>query len=329
MIQTYLESVYKDSNLSIQCIETPEEYSPAERLLAIRDSLVREFLLLYCDNLVSDLGSLKQVLSSESPLTFLVEAREKGNLDLRNRVRYEIERTGDAPFVELGYIKIGLVNFSEVLEGTNSLQLALKKLTRDFECRAVITSNSLISVSNISRFNALRANRKTILLDRDGILNEKMPHRKYLDSIDKYRPLDNNINALASLFPECTEYIIITNQPGVATGEVQSEFLEFLHSQMVVELLLKGISVIGIYVCTHHWNENCECRKPKPGMIKQAIQDYELDAERLVYIGDEIKDVEAAKAAGILGVRISDSGDAESFSTIIAAHSRIANRIGR
>jgi histidinol-phosphate phosphatase family protein len=98
---------------------------------------------------------------------------------------------------------------------------------------------------------------------------------------------------------------------------------------MVVELLLKGISVVGIYVCTHHWNENCECRKPKPGMIKQAIQDYELDAERLVYIGDEIKDVEAAKAAGILGVRISDSGDAESFSTISAAYSRIANRIGR
>ena len=64
-------------------------------------------------------------------------------------------------------------------------------------------------------------------------------------------------------------------------------------------------------------------------MIKQAIQDYELDAERLVYIGDEIKDVEAAKAAGILGVRISDSGDAESFSTISAAHSRIANRIVR
>ena len=329
MIQTYLESVYKDSNLSIQCIETPEDYSPAERLLAIRDSLVREFLLLYCDNLVSDLGSLKQVLSSEYPLTFLAEAREIGNLDLRNRVLYEIERTADAPFVELGYIKIGLVNFSEVLEGTNSLQLALKKLTRDFECRAVITSNSLISVSNISRFNALRANRKTILLDRDGILNEKMPHRKYLDSIDKYRPLDDNINALASLFSEYTEYIIITNQPGVATGEVQSEFLEFLHSQMVVELLLKGISVIGIYVCTHHWNENCECRKPKPGMIKQAIQDYELDAERLVYIGDEIKDVEAAKAAGILGVRISDSGDAESFSTISAAHSRIANRIVR
>jgi histidinol-phosphate phosphatase family protein len=329
MIQTYLKSVYKDSNLSIQCFETPEDYSPAERLLAIRASLVGEFLLLYCDNLVSDLESLKQVMSSKSPLTFLAEARETGNLDLRNRVLYEIERTGAAPFVELGYIKVNLVNFSEVLQGTNSLQLTLKKLTRELQCRAVITSNSLISVSNISRFNALRANRKTILLDRDGILNEKMPHRKYLDSLEKYRPLDDNINALTRLFPEYTEYIIISNQPGVATGEVQTEFLEFLHSQMVVELLLKGISVIGVYVCTHHWNENCECRKPKPGMIKQAIQDYELDAERLVYIGDEIKDVEAANAAGVLGVRISDSEDVDSFRTISAAHSRIANRIGK
>ena len=327
MIKTYLESIFKDSKLTIQCFETPEDYSPAERLLAVRDSIVGDFLLLYCDNLVSDSASLKQVISSESPLTFLAEEREIGNLNLRNRVLYQIDRTKDSPFVELGYIKVNIVNFFDVLESKNSLQLTLKKLTEEFDCRAIITSNSLISVSNIARFNSLRANRKTILLDRDGILNEKMAHRKYLNNIDNYRPLEHNIDALSNLFPENTDYIIITNQPGIATGEVQPDFLEFLHSQMLVELLLQRISVVGIYVCIHHWNEGCECRKPKPGMIKQAIQDYELDPERLVYIGDEVKDVEAAESAGILGIRISESGDEDSYGTIGAAQSRILNRI--
>jgi len=77
-----------------------------------------------------------------------------------------------------------------------------------------------------------------------------------------------------------------------------------------------GISVIGIYVCTHHWEENCPCRKPKPGMILQAITDFELNPKKIVYVGDEIKDVEAAMNAGVAGIRLTEkpiSGEFKSF----------------
>lgn len=329
IIRYYLEEVFKGYEIQITCLATPLDFSPAERLLNASKKINQSFILLYCDNLVTDLASIGKVISSKYPITFLAEKREKGNLKVQGKVVYEIERGERTPFVELGYIKIQDKSFFKVLKKTNSLQLTLRQMTLALDCDAILTTDSLVSVSDISRFNSNRVNRNTILLDRDGILNEKMPHRKYLSDLEQYKPLEENIESLAQLFSDSTDFIIITNQPGVSTGELDPEFLESLHSKMLVELQLKGIPVIGIYVCNHHWNDKCECRKPKPGMINRAILDFNLDRGRLVYIGDETKDLEAALAAEILGVRISnDSGDG-SFESIRAAFPAIEARINQ
>jgi D-glycero-D-manno-heptose 1,7-bisphosphate phosphatase len=182
-------------------------------------------------------------------------------------------------------------------------------------------------VSDIHRFNKLRLERKTILLDRDGVLNEKMPHRKYLTNFAEYKPIHSNLETLRSRFSGDTDFIVITNQPGIATGEVEAGFLDSLHSKMIVEMLLLGISVIGIYVCDHHWEEGCDCRKPKPGMINQAIIDYKLFPQKLVYIGDEVKDMEAAEAAGIVGVRLTENPNETEFSTLENAYNFIQQTI--
>ena len=96
---------------------------------------------------------------------------------------------------------------------------------------------------------------------------------------------------------------------------------------MIVQMFLLGISVIGFYVCDHHWDEGCDCRKPKPGMINQAITDYNLNQRKLVYIGDEIKDMEAAGAAGIVGVRLTENPSETEFSTLESAHDFIQQTI--
>ncbi len=306
MIQTYLESVYRDSELVIKCLETPEGYSPADRLVAARKLLVGEFLLLYCDNLISDSESIQKIICSTSALTFLVEQRLVGNMAISPSVRYHINRSADTPMVELGYIKVNSKLFFDILSTSDSLQTSIRDFTKQHECSAVVTYNSLSSVSNMARFNDLRRHRKTILLDRDGVLNRKMPHREYLNQFEDYLLIQENIQALSELYSPLTDFIIITNQPGVATGQVRPDFLEELHEQMIIDLLIKNISVVGIYVCTHHWDENCECRKPKPGMINQAISDYNLDHHRIVYVGDEQKDMDAAKNAKIPGVLIAN-----------------------
>jgi histidinol-phosphate phosphatase family protein len=327
MISNYLKAEYAKSQVELNCVKTPVDFSPAERLLDVSQEVGGTFLLLYCDNLVEDLASIREVIKSYSPLTFLVEKREQGNVSILPRVLYDSVRSQESPYVELGFIKIAVESFFSKLRQLNSLQMTLKELSHEYDCKAVKTANALQSVSNISRFNKLRRNRKTLLLDRDGILNKKMPARTYLSKIEDYMLLEDNLDALAEHFSPSTDYIIITNQPGVATKEVSTEFLDSLHSQIITEMLIRGMSVIGCYVCTHHWEDDCDCRKPKPGMINQAKADYELHSENLVYIGDEDKDIIASKNANILGIKISKDGMPGSFDSISAASKEIDRKL--
>jgi D-glycero-D-manno-heptose 1,7-bisphosphate phosphatase len=327
MIQNYLSYVQVDNLVSIKIIETPTNYSPAERLLRSALDIGNEFILAYCDNLVSDLNSIRLVLESRAPITFLVELRTSGNVSIELRAIYNQERTQKTPYVELGFSHILCDTFFESLMRSQSLQATLHEISSNSDCRAVVTENSLSSVSDMNRYNLLRKERKTILIDRDGVLNHKMPHRTYLSDFRDYKPLELTINELSSCFKNDTDFIIITNQPGIATKEIDPNFLDALHSKMIVELILKQISVIGLYVCIHHWEDNCECRKPKPGMIKTAIFDYALNPSKLVYIGDEQKDVDAAIAGGILGVRISDELSQFSYKSIAEANKVLQERI--
>jgi histidinol-phosphate phosphatase family protein len=327
MIEHYLTGIYKHSSANLTIVETPISFSPLQRLVDSKALIGSDFLLMYCDNFVTDTEALQSTLNSTARLTFLVEKRDIGNISIGSDVRYRESRSKDYPYVELGYMHIKSDLFFPYLEKSSSLQEAIEGFSNNFHCSVVITLNSNSSVSDILRFNKLRIKRKTILLDRDGVLNEKMPHRKYLTNFAEYKPIHSNLETLRSRFSDDTDFIVITNQPGIATGEVEADFLDFLHSKMIVEMFLLGISVIGIYVCNHHWEQGCDCRKPKPGMINQAIIDYNLFPQKIVYIGDEVKDMEAAEAAGIIGVRLTENPNETEFSTLESAYDVIQQTI--
>ena len=327
MVSEYLSAVYKESRAKLIIVETPISYSPLQRLIDSKKIIGNDFLLMYCDNFVSNVEALKSVINSNAKITFLVEKRDVGNVSISKDARYKEIRSPDYPYVELGYMHIKTDAFFSFLEKSLTLQEAIERFSNNFNCSAIITENSNCSVSDIFRFNKLRLERKTILLDRDGVLNEKMPHRKYLTSFSEYMPLYSNLESLKCRFADKTDFIVITNQPGIATGEVDPIFLDSLHSKMIVQMFLLGISVIGFYVCVHHWEEGCDCRKPKPGMINQAVTDYNLNQRKLVYIGDEIKDMEAAGAAGIVGVRLTENPSETEFSTLESAHDFIQQTI--
>jgi histidinol-phosphate phosphatase family protein len=316
MVHSYIAGIFQNSNPQVTCIATPAHFSPAERIMASKSEIGDNFLLLYCDNLLNDSETIQKVIDSNSPLTFLVESRDEGNVSIESSVRYETSRSVSTPYVELGYIHVNTPKFYDELKECESLPHALAKITRAQNCKAFITTTKLESTSTIERFIGLRTSRRTVLLDRDGILNYKMPPRTYLTKMQEYIPQESVVSTLASKLSSQSDFIIITNQPGIATGEVTPEFLDKLHSRIIVELLLRGISVIGLYFCPHHWDTNCDCRKPKPGMMNQAILDYQLQPENLVYVGDEEKDLDAAAAAGIVGVRISNDLGKSSFRSL-------------
>lgn len=327
MITKYLKEKNLYTDTSIEVISTPAEYEPAERLIQSAETIGEEFLLVYCDNLIKDSFALKSVITSSSELTFLAQERKLGNLSIEPRTQYYTSRSDATPFVELGFMHVNSPNFFRTLQSVNSLQECLKVISAENECSTIVTQERLQSVSDMNRFNILRSNRQTILIDRDGVLNEKMPHRQYLSKWEDYRPINENLEDIRYRFSPKTDFIIITNQPGISTGEVSSEFLVELHSQMITEMLIQDISVIGLYVCTHHWNDDCYCRKPKPGMIEDAISDYQLDYRKVVYVGDEPKDMAAAQAAKIVGIRITSTPEKGGFLNFNDAYESIQTTI--
>jgi histidinol-phosphate phosphatase family protein len=329
MIHDYVQGAFSDESVRITCVDTPSDYSPAERLLESRAEIGSNFLLLYCDNLIGDIETIRSVINSREAITFLVEKRKVGNVSIDPSVKYSPARNTEAPYVELGYLHVNTQAFFYLMEKGTSLPETLHAVSSIYTCAAYITSSPLMSTSTMERFNTLRSIRSTILLDRDGILNHSMPPREYVSKIDQYISHEENLSTIVSELSNETDFIVITNQPGISTGEVTPEFLDKLHSKIVVELLIRGISVIGLYFCPHHWDENCECRKPKPGMLNQAISDYGLNRANILYLGDEPKDLEAADKAGIAGVRISNTGGEHTYSSILDAVFYIKSILGR
>ena len=290
------------TNMKIHCIESTPGATPAQRILKSQIDIGDEFLLIYCDNFILSDSDIVSVLQNNAEITFLVQSRDVGNIKLNSNQQAfytSDERSSDYKAVELGNISVKTKRFMEILKKTQDLPKTLEKLSNELACSAIISNSPINSISNLKTYTSNLRRRRIFLLDRDGILVEKMPHRKYLSNLTDYKPIYENWTALKEVSNLGVDFLIATNQPGVATGEVSEDFLSEFHVRLVSELLDFGINVLAIYICKHHWSENCNCRKPKPGMLLEAIEQFEISAESTLYIGDETKDSIAASAAGI------------------------------
>ena len=152
----------------------------------------------------------------------------------------------------------------------------------------------------------LRNKQKAIFLDRDGTINKYVG---FLTDIEKFELIDGVSEAIKKI--NHSEYlcIVITNQPVIARGEVTLEELDEIHNKMQTLLGKDGAYVDGLYYCPHHpdkgfvgerieYKINCECRKPKPGLILQAAKDFNIDLSQSWMIGDGKNDVLCGKNAG-------------------------------
>jgi D-glycero-D-manno-heptose 1,7-bisphosphate phosphatase len=333
----YLSSSIKDfcktysGELEITCIETNSDWTPADRILASESIIGTEFFLIYCDNYVTNDEDLQSILTSNSELTFLIESRDKGNvkLDLNQRAYYLAgARKQSHNYVELGNIYIKTERFYDELRNTRDLPKTLQLFSEKYPCGYKIAKDSIISLSSFENYKKIVADRKIILLDRDGILLEKMPAREYLTKFSDYVPIYHNWSVLREISQLGIDFIIATNQPGIATGQVSEVFLQQLHTKLTSELTSYGINVLSIYVCKHHWDAGCNCRKPKAGMLIEAMEKFAINSNDTLYVGDEEKDSTAAVNAGIDYVLISrESKDKFAFTDLVHAKSTILSKI--
>ncbi|AEH45179.1 histidinol-phosphate phosphatase family protein [Thermodesulfatator indicus DSM 15286] len=140
-----------------------------------------------------------------------------------------------------------------------------------------------------------------VFLDRDGTINEEV---NYLRNPKDFRLLPGVPEAIRLFKKAGFAVLVITNQSGLARGYFSPDTLQAIHQKMLKELSTRGATIDGIYFCPHHPEENCECRKPKPGLIKKASQELKLDLSRAYVIGDRDTDILLAKNIGAKSVLV-------------------------
>lgn len=134
--------------------------------------------------------------------------------------------------------------------------------------------------------------RKAVFLDRDGTICEDV---HYMRDPSQLRIYSDVPKAIKLLNEAGFLVIVTTNQSAVARGYISLEGLEGIHKKMLEELSKWGAKIDAIYFCPHHPNDNCSCRKPKPGMILKAQKDFNIDLQKSYIIGDKQLDIETAE----------------------------------
>ncbi len=138
-----------------------------------------------------------------------------------------------------------------------------------------------------------------VFLDRDGVINEKAPEGDYVSEWSKFHLLPRAAEAIAALNRSGRKVIVVTNQRGIALGRYSKNDLAEMHTRLREQLGQHNAYLDAIYVCPHDKNE-CECRKPKPGLFLQAFSDFPgAKAENSLMIGDSLSDIAAAHELGM------------------------------
>jgi len=146
--------------------------------------------------------------------------------------------------------------------------------------------------------------KKAIFLDRDGVLISNKDHY-YIWESEQLNLIDGVINNLQKLAGAGFMLFIVSNQSGIAKGLYTKHDVDELHAGLLQAFLSKGITVSEIAYCPHHPDvEKCICRKPSPLLIDKLIDKYKIDRSKSYMIGDKETDVEAARMAGISGIKI-------------------------
>jgi len=137
--------------------------------------------------------------------------------------------------------------------------------------------------------------KKAVFLDRDGTIARDV---HFCCRVRDFEILPDVPRAIKLLNRRGFKVVVVTNQSGVARGYLSEEKLQQIHRRMRYELAKNGAFVDAIYCCTHDPGDECDCRKPKPGLLVKATRDLGIDLSHSFMIGDGERDIEAGKAAG-------------------------------
>jgi D-glycero-D-manno-heptose 1,7-bisphosphate phosphatase len=161
--------------------------------------------------------------------------------------------------------------------------------------------------NNIREFRDFRGSiiRHFIFIDRDGVIN--VERGDYTTTVEQWEWAGGALEGLKILTDAGYGVIVITNQACIAKGLQTEEGLTKLHNFMIRRIRETGGDILRVYHCPHQTTDSCFCRKPNPGMILQAADDYRIPLHETFFIGDSLRDMEAGRRAGVRTILI-DTG---------------------
>ena len=292
------------------------------------DHLLDEtFLLLYCDNYwpmrFEDMWASYEASGRPAQITVYtnkdgytrdsVIVEDDGRVAVFDRKRTTPNLAG----VEISYAILDRDTVLELLppreafpEGDLLFEEAVyTPLAARGDLNAYVSDHRYYSVGGHERLpltDAFFARTPTVIVDRDGTLNERPPRAQYVTTPDEFVWLPGALDALRLLRESGHRVIVVSNQAGINRGALGAEDLEAIHASMRRDVEDAGGEIAAIYHCPHDWDEECECRKPRPGMLFEAQRDFHLDLTRTPFIGDDDRDGEAARAAGCPFEQVTD-----------------------
>lgn len=296
----------------------PVEWETGRRLYEAKVLLDEYFLLLYSDNFIpfNLVKALDFYKSSKKLLSFVVSPKKDGNIRLYKDgtvMIYDKNRSMDTlDHVELGYMIVSKRVFSYFKNINVSFSDIITELVKDAEVAGMVNYDKYHSISDMKRLALTKEylkDKKIILCDRDGVINEKAPRGEYIHAWEKFKFIEINIKGLRLLAQKGYRFIVISNQAGIGRGVIREESVKEINLKMKEYLNKRNIDIIDIFVCPHHWEDKCFCRKPNPGLFFEAAQKWMLRLDKTYYIGDDYRDCQAAYNAGCKSIFIGHSED--------------------
>lgn len=304
----------------VEYSEGPVDWDTGRRLWEARQKIENRFLLLYSDNFVQfsmdRLMGLHQ--SKKALLSLLLAPKAQGNIRVSSDGSvdaYDKTRSShDLNFVDVGYMIVERDPVFEVFSSFKnhpniSFSEVLRHLADSHKLAGLVVKDPYHSISDPERLELMRAYIKPkyiLLIDRDGVINQKASRGEYVSSWRDFKWIPETRQAMRDLAANGFQFIVLSNQAGIARGMINPIELEQIHKNMVSELQKDGVNILKIYVCPHHWDEKCDCRKPFPGLFFQASQEYKLRMDRTIFVGDDPRDSTAAYNAGCHSILVGD-----------------------
>jgi D-glycero-D-manno-heptose 1,7-bisphosphate phosphatase len=260
--------------LRVRYDATPTEYDTGARLLHAAPLLAERFLLLYCDNYcpVRYPRLLADFMENSAAVQFSAyrnrDGYTKSNLRIaENGLVEAYDKTRAAPGlngVDIGYALVDKTVLSLLTEESGNFEAQVyPQLAARGMLFATVTEHRYYSVGSYGRIRLTEEffrPRRVVFLDRDGTLNRRAPRARYIERPEDFVWLPGAVEAVRAFKDSGFLVFIITNQPGIARGNLSEETLRAIHSKMQAELAGAGAGIDDIFFCPHNWDDGCFCR---------------------------------------------------------------------